>query len=246
MSAEAHAVCRRLSCTYPGVCQFFGTDHGPLIQLYAKAKKVKGVKHLFVGSGVRYDLAHADRKNGQRYLETLIGEHVSGQLKVAPEHVSKGVLQAMKKPGPEEFERFRGEFERYSKKFGKEQYLVPYFVSSHPGCSLEDAVELMDYLQSNGWRPQQVQDFMPTPMTLASDMHWSGYHPMSGKPIHAVKEMREKKMQKALIRWSDPDNKPLIEEALRRVGRLRPGERLPSRAAPAWKRHRGRPGQAKR
>ncbi|BDG09761.1 YgiQ family radical SAM protein [Anaeromyxobacter paludicola] len=243
-SAKAHAACRRLSCTYPTVCQFFGTDHGPLIQLYEKARRVKGVKHLFVGSGVRYDLAHHDRKNGQRYLEVLIGQHVSGQLKVAPEHVSGDVLATMKKPGPEEFEQFRGEFERYSRKAGKEQYLVPYFVSSHPGCSMKDAVELMDYLRQNGWRPQQVQDFMPTPMTLASDMHWSGYHPMSGKPIHVVKDMREKKMQKALIRWADPESKPLVEEALRRVGRLRPGERLPSRAAPPWKRQRGRRPQA--
>ncbi len=240
-SPKAHAACRRLSCVYPSVCPFFGTDHGPLIELYAKAKRVKGVKHLFVGSGVRYDLAHADPKNGQRYLEVLIGEHVSGQLKVAPEHVAAGVLAAMKKPGLEEFERLRGEFARYSRKAGKEQYLVPYFVSSHPGCTLKDAVELMDYLKSNGWRPQQVQDFMPTPMTLASDMHWSGYHPVSGRPIHTVKEMREKKMQKALIRWADPENRPLIEEALRRVGRLRPGERLPSRSAPPWKRRRGGP-----
>jgi uncharacterized radical SAM protein YgiQ len=225
-SAEAHAACRRASCTYPTVCPFFAVDHGPLVDLYRAARGVKGVKHAFVGSGLRYDLAHHDGKNGQRYLEELVGHHVSGQLKVAPEHVCDDVLQVMKKPGVEQFERFRSEFERYSRKAGKEQYLVPYFISSHPGATTEDAVRLMEYLQENRWRPQQVQDFMPTPMTLASDIHWSGFHPMSGRPVHVVRDMREKRMQKALIRWGDPRSRPLVEEALRRTGRLRPGERL--------------------
>jgi uncharacterized radical SAM protein YgiQ len=225
-SEEAHAVCRRLSCVYPAVCKFFQVDHGPLIDLYAKARAVKGVKHLFVGSGVRYDLAQADQKSGQKYLEVLVSEHVSGQLKVAPEHVSEPVLKVMKKPGPSSFEKLRKDFARYSRKAGKEQYLVPYFISSHPGCGLEDAVQLMEYLQANRWKPQQVQDFMPTPMTLASDMYWSGYHVMTGEPIHVVRDMEEKRMQKALIRWGDPANRPLIEKALRKTGRLRPGERL--------------------
>ncbi len=153
-------------------------DHGPLVELYEKARKVKGVKHLFVGSGVRYDLAQADAKNGARYLKALVQHHVSGQLKVAPEHVCEPVLKVMKKPGVASFERLRKDFERYSREAGKEQYLVPYFISSHPGASLEQAAELMDYLQANRWKPQQVQDFMPTPMTLASDMYWSGYHPI--------------------------------------------------------------------
>jgi uncharacterized radical SAM protein YgiQ len=238
-SAEAHAVCRRLSCVYPTVCRFWRADHGPLVELYRKARRVPGVKHVFVGSGVRYDLAHADAASGQRYLEELVTHHVSGQLKVAPEHAAPGVLHVMKKPGIEEFERFREEFQRYSRAAGKEQYLVPYFVSSHPGCTLEDAVQLYEYLQRNGWRPQQVQDFMPTPMTLASDMYWSGRHPLTLKPIHVVREMREKRMQKALLRWADPEQRPLVEEALRRTGRLRPGERLRSRGVP-WKRNAGR------
>jgi uncharacterized radical SAM protein YgiQ len=225
-SAEAHAVCRRASCVYPTVCKFFEVDHGPLIDLYEKARQVKGVKHLFVGSGVRYDLAQADRKNGDRYLETLVQRHVSGQLKVAPEHVCEPVLKAMKKPGVESFERLRRDFDRYSREAGKEQYLVPYFISSHPGASLEEAAQLMEYLQRNGWRPQQVQDFMPTPMTLASDMFWSGYHPMTGEPIHVTRDLEEKRMQKALLRWGDPANRPLVEKALRKIGRLAPGERL--------------------
>jgi uncharacterized radical SAM protein YgiQ len=218
-SAEAHAVCRRASCVYPTVCKFFEVDHGPLIDLYAKAKKVKGVKHLFVGSGVRYDLAQADRKNGDRYLEALVTSHVSGQLKVAPEHVCEPVLKLMKKPGVASFEKLRRDFERYSRKAGKEQYLVPYFISSHPGSSLAEAAELMDYLAANRWKPQQVQDFMPTPMTLASDMYWSGYHPMTGEPVHVTRDLEEKRMQKALLRWGDPANRPLVEKALRKLGR---------------------------
>jgi uncharacterized radical SAM protein YgiQ len=245
-SEEAHSKCRRLSCVYPRVCPFWKADHGPLVQLYRKARQVKGVKHLFVGSGVRYDLAHHDEANGQAYLKELITHHVSGQLKVAPEHAAPDVLDIMKKPGIEEFERFRGEFTRYSREAGKEQYLVPYFISSHPGCQLKDAVELYEYLERNGWRPQQVQDFTPTPMTLASDMHWSGYHPLSLRPLHVVRDMREKKMQKALLRWADPEQRPLVEEALRRTGRLRPGERLRTRGVP-WKRNAGRrPGPGER
>jgi uncharacterized radical SAM protein YgiQ len=238
-SAEAHRVCRRLSCVYPSVCPFFSVDHGPLVDLYEKARRVRGVKHVFVGSGVRYDLAQADARNGERYLRTLVQNHVSGQLKVAPEHVAPDTLRTMKKPGIESFERFRRDFDRYSREAGKEQYLVPYFLSSHPGCTLEDAVGLMDYLRSNGWRPQQVQDFVPTPMTLASDMFWSGLHPLTGKPIHVARDMREKRMQKALLRWADPASAPLVEEALRRVGRLRPGQRFQPRGVP-WKRTGGR------
>ncbi|HEX9050490.1 MAG TPA: YgiQ family radical SAM protein [Anaeromyxobacter sp.] len=225
-SAEAHAACRRASCTYPSVCRFFAVDHGPLVDLYEKARRVKGVKHLFVGSGVRYDLAQADRKNGERYLEALVTHHVSGQLKVAPEHVRAPVLAIMKKPGVESFERLRRDFARYSRKAGKEQYLVPYFISSHPGATLEDAAALMDYLRSNRWRPQQVQDFMPTPMTLASDIFWTGVHPMTGRPVHVARDLDEKRMQRALLRWGDPANRPLVEKALRKLGRLAPGERL--------------------
>ncbi|MEI6224130.1 MAG: YgiQ family radical SAM protein [Deltaproteobacteria bacterium] len=243
-SAEAHAACKRASCVYPSVCQFFAVDHGPLVQLYRDARAVKGVKHAFVGSGLRYDLAHHDEKNGQAYLEELIGHHVSGQLKVAPEHVCDEVLSVMKKPGAGEFEQFRAEFDRYSKKAGKEQYLVPYFISSHPGATTEHAVQLMEYLQANRWKPQQVQDFMPTPMTLASDIQWSGFHPMSGKPVHVVRDMKEKRTQKALIRWGDPKNRPLIEEALRRTGRLKPGQRLGPGMRPAGRWTARRPGRS--
>ena len=232
-SEEAHAACRRPSCTYPTVCQFFAVDHGPLVQLYRKGRQVKGVKHLFVGSGVRYDLAQADTKNGDAYLKELVQHHVSGQLKVAPEHVCEPVLKVMKKPGVESFERLRRDFERYSREAGKEQYLVPYFISSHPGASLEEAVQLMEYLQANRWKPQQVQDFMPTPMTLASDIFWTGLHPSTMKPVHVTRDLEEKRMQKALLRWGDPENAPLIEKALRKTGRLAPGQRLGAGMRPA-------------
>jgi len=225
-SAEAHAACRRPSCVFPSVCRFFAVDHGPLVDLYEKARAVKGVKHLFVGSGVRYDLAQADARNGERYVKALVTHHVSGQLKVAPEHVSAPVLRLMKKPAVDTFERFRRDFARYSREAGKEQYLVPYFISSHPGATLEDAVELMEYLVRNRWKPQQVQDFMPTPMTLATDVYWSGLHPSTGAPVPVARDLGEKKMQKALLRWGDPKNRPLVEKALRLTGRLRPGERL--------------------
>jgi uncharacterized radical SAM protein YgiQ len=243
-SAEAHAACRRPSCVFPTVCKFFEVDHGPLVELYEKARKVKGVKHLFVGSGVRYDLAQADAKSGDRYVKALVTHHVSGQLKVAPEHVCGPVLKLMKKPGVDSFERFRRDFVRYSREAGKEQYLVPYFISSHPGATLEHAVELMEYLVRNRWKPQQVQDFMPTPMTLASDMYWSGVNPATGEPVPVAREPQAKRTQKALLRWGDPKNRPLVEQALRETGRLRPGERLGPDGRPA--RRGARPGPPRR
>ena len=227
-SKEAHAVCRRPSCLYPVVCKHFGLDHGPLVSLYRRVRAIPGVKHAFVASGVRFDVAHADERNGQVYLKELVSHHVSGQLKVAPEHVSARTLRVMKKPGPGSFERFRREFARYSREAGKEQYLVPYFLSSHPGCGLEDAAELHDYLRANGWQPQQVQDFMPTPMTLATDMFHTGLHPSTGEPLEVARDLDEKRMQKALVRWADPALRPWYERAMRRLGRA-PGRPRPAR-----------------
>jgi radical SAM superfamily enzyme YgiQ (UPF0313 family) len=158
---------------------------------------------------------------------------VSGQLKVAPEHIGRNVVKVMRKPEVDEFERFREEFERYSEAAGKEQYLVPYFISSHPGCTLEDAAELHDYLRENNWKPQQVQDFMPTPMTLATDMFYSGYHPFTMKPLPVSREVDEKRMQKALMRWADPELAPWYDQAMAKLGRP---ERFHRRAHPAARR----------
>lgn len=214
---KAKALCRRPSCVFPKICSRLTIDHAPLIDLYKAARKVKGVNHAFIGSGVRYDVAHADQKSGQRYLEELVRHHVSGHLKVAPEHVSERVLATMRKPCLEEFERLRREFDGISKSARKEQYLVPYFISSHPGCALEDAGELHDYLKDNRWKPQQVQDFMPTPMTLATDMFFTGLDPTSLKPVFVERSLEGKKMQKALVRWADPELKPFYERAVRKL-----------------------------
>jgi len=213
---EWHQVCRRASCLYPTVCEKFGTDHGPLIQLMKKARELPGVKRAFVASGVRYDLAFADEKNGEAYVRELVQNHVGGHLKIAPEHISPGVVRVMKKPGKEQFLRFMELFERFSAEAGKEQYLVPYFISGHPGCEMKDMVELSDFLDENGWRPQQVQDFTPTPMTLATDMFYSGFHPSTGKPVHIPRGADEKTVQRALLQPHLPKNRSLAAKARRR------------------------------
>jgi uncharacterized radical SAM protein YgiQ len=228
---EWHKACRRASCMYPTVCEKFGTDHGPLVQLMQKARGAEGVKKVLIGSGVRYDLAYDDEKNGQQYIRELVMHHVGGHLKIAPEHISKDVVKVMKKPGKEMFVRFMEEFERYSKEAGKEQYLIPYFISSHPGCEMKDMVELNEFLEENRWRPQQVQDFTPTPMTLATDMYYSGFHPMSGKPIYVPKTLREKKMQKALLQAHEPENRELVREARKLAGLSPEPPRLKSRGS---------------
>lgn len=215
---EWHRDCRRASCVYPTVCEKFGTDHGPLVQLMRKARALPGVKRAFVASGVRYDLAFADEEHGDEYIRELVQHHVGGHLKIAPEHISPAVVRVMKKPGKEQFERFRDLFDKFSAEAGKEQYLVPYFISSHPGCETRDMVELSDYLAENGWRPQQVQDFTPTPMTLATDMFYSGYHPNTGKLVHVPKSPDEKAMQRALLQPHLEEYRALAARARREAG----------------------------
>ncbi len=202
---EAKASCARASCLYPSRCPRFGADHAPLIALYREARAVAGVRHLFVASGVRYDVALQDERSGERYLRELIQNHVSGQLKVAPEHVSKCVLAQMRKPPIEQFEALRGLFTKYSRAAGKEQYLVPYFISSHPGCGLEESEALRRYLMKNGWKPRQVQDFTPTPMTRATDIYYTGVAPESGVPVQVERSREGKLMQRALLGWADPN-----------------------------------------
>lgn len=218
---RAHAACRRASCVQPTLCKRLRLDHRPLTALYRKARAVPGVRHAFVASGVRYDLAHADRLGGEAYLKELIAHHVSGQLKVAPEHVAPAVLRRIGKPPVESFDRFREEFERFSREAGKEQYLVPYFISSLPGCTLEEAAELHDYLRAHGWKPRQVQDFMPTPMTLSTDMFHTGLDPRNLEPVAVARGVDEKRMQKALMCWADPELRPWYERAMARLGRAR-------------------------
>jgi uncharacterized radical SAM protein YgiQ len=227
---EWHKVCRRASCVYPSVCEKFGTDHAPLIQLMKKARELPGVKRAFVASGVRYDLAFADAEHGDEYIRELVANHVGGHLKIAPEHISPGVVKVMKKPGKEMFARFKDLFEKYSEESGKEQYLIPYFISGHPGCEVKDMVELSDYLGENGWRPQQVQDFTPTPMTLATDMYYSGYHPNTGKPVHVPRGADEKAMQRALLQPHLPAYRELAKKARQMASAPPPPRRKVPRA----------------
>jgi len=214
-SAEIENKCRRLSCVHPGICENLETDHGELVQLMKQVREEPGVKHVFIASGVRYDLA----ERSPEYVRELAAHHVGGQLSVAPEHVSPRVLEKMKKPGIESFERFQEMFACASREAGKEQYDIPYFISGHPGSTLQDMVELAQWLKQNGKRPRQVQDFIPTPMSMAACMYYSGYDPFTLEPVYTATGLREKKLQKALLLYWNPEQWPLAREALREAGR---------------------------
>jgi uncharacterized radical SAM protein YgiQ len=214
-SPEIESKCRRLSCVHPGVCENLRTDHGPLIDLMQRVRREEGVKHVFIASGVRYDLA----ERSPEYVAELARHHVGGQLSVAPEHVSPRVLEKMKKPGIESYERFQKMFECASAAAGKEQYEIPYFISGHPGSTLADMVELALWLKRNGKRPRQVQDFIPTPMAMATCMYYTGIDPLTMQPVYTATGLRQKRLQKALLLYWDPAQWPLAREALREAGR---------------------------
>ena len=207
---EVEAVCRRLSCIHPTVCKLLGTDHSPTIELMRKAREVKGIKKIHIQSGVRMDLAAKD----ERYLEELAEHHVGGHLKVAPEHSSKKVLDLMKKPDIASFDEFAKNFEAASKRVGKEQYLVPYFIASHPGSTVEDMIDLAVFLKQRGYRPRQVQDFIPAPMDIATCMYWTGLDPMTMEPVDTVHKIRDRKVQRALMQFFAPENWHTVREAL--------------------------------
>jgi uncharacterized radical SAM protein YgiQ len=214
-SPEIESRCRRLSCVHPGVCENLKTDHGPLITLMQRVRREDGVKHVFIASGVRYDLA----ERSPEYVEELARHHVGGQLSVAPEHVSPRVLEKMKKPGIESYERFQQMFACASRDAGKEQYDIPYFISGHPGSTLGDMVDLALWCKRNGRRPRQVQDFIPTPMAMATCMYHTGIDPLTMEPVYTATGLRAKKLQKALLLYWSPDEWPLAREALREAGR---------------------------
>ncbi|KFE72510.1 YgiQ family radical SAM protein [Hyalangium minutum] len=214
-SEAIESKCRKLSCVHPGVCENLQTDHGPLIGLMREVRKEEGVKHVFIASGVRYDLA----ERSPEYVKELAAHHVGGQLSVAPEHVSPRVLEKMKKPGIESFERFQTMFACASEEAGKEQYDIPYFISGHPGSTLEDMVDLALWLKKNGKRPRQVQDFIPTPMAVATAMYYTGFDPLKMEPVYTARGLREKKLQKALLLYWNPEHWPLAREALELAGR---------------------------
>jgi len=212
--ATEHA-CRRLSCVHPGICENLVTDHGPLIGLLRSVREEKGVKHAFVASGVRYDLA----ARSPEFVRDLARYHTGGQVSVAPEHSNPQVLDKMKKPPIEHYERFAQAFCQASEDAGKEQFLVPYFITAHPGSTLNDTIELALYLKGKGMRPRQVQDFIPTPMAIATAMFYTGIDPLTMQPVPVVRDLREKKLMKALLYWWDPEQQPLAREALHKAGR---------------------------
>jgi uncharacterized radical SAM protein YgiQ len=212
--ATEHA-CRRLSCVHPGICENLVTDHGPLVGLLRRVREEKGVKHAFVASGVRYDLA----ARSPEFVRDLARYHTGGQVSVAPEHSSPEVLDKMKKPPIEHYERFAQAFCQASDDAGKEQFLVPYFITAHPGSTLKDTIELALYLKGKGMRPRQVQDFIPTPMAIATTMFYTGVDPLTMQPVPVVRDLHEKKLMKALLYYWDPEQQPLAREALRKAGR---------------------------
>ncbi len=214
-SEAIESKCRKLSCVHPGVCENLGTDHGPLIDLMKRVRQEDGVKHVFIASGVRYDLAELSPE----YVTELAAHHTGGQLSVAPEHVSPRVLEKMKKPGIESYERFQTMFACASKDAGKEQYDIPYFISGHPGSTLEDMIELALWLKKSGRRPRQVQDFIPTPMSMATSMYVTGIDPLTFEPVFTARGLKEKRLQKSLLLYWNPDQWPDAREALQQAGR---------------------------
>ncbi len=213
-SPEIQSKCRKLSCVHPQVCPHLHTDHEPQVNLLEKARKIPGIRKISVASGLRYDLALADKKAGHQYLRDLIQHHVGGHLKVAPEHLDEEVLHLMKKPGLRDFDEFVNYFDRVSAEVGKEQYIVPYFISGFPGTTHEKMEKVHDYLKSRGWNLQQVQAFIPTPMTLATAMYWTGLDPATRKPLFVAKTWEDRRLQQALLQPKKEHNKRLVQNYL--------------------------------
>jgi uncharacterized radical SAM protein YgiQ len=217
--------CRKPSCISPAVCRNLCVDHAPLLELYRQADSVPGVKKSFIGSGLRYDLLLHDNhdetlnRSARTYTEELISHHVSGRLKVAPEHTRPGVLQLMRKPPFELFEQFLRLFTRINREKGLNQQLIPYFISSHPGCTEEDMAELAAAAKGLHLLPEQVQDFTPTPMTLATEIYYTGHHPYTLEKVYTAHTKDEKLSQRQYFFWYKPEFRQPIIRALQRLGR---------------------------
>lgn len=213
---EVEAKCRRLSCVHPTICKLLGTDHGPLIKLLRRARSEPGIRKILVASGIRMDLA----QNSPEYVHELAAHHVGGHLKVAPEHTDSHVLSLMKKPDSDDFQRFANAFARASKKAGKpRQYLVPYYIASHPGSDLNAMIDLAVFLKRNGYRPDQVQDFIPAPFDIATAVYYTGIDPFTKQEVYVAKGIRDRKMQRALMQFFKPENWFTVREALIEAGR---------------------------
>jgi radical SAM superfamily enzyme YgiQ (UPF0313 family) len=222
-SREIEAACRKPSCVYPGICPNLNTDHGPLIHLYRRARALRGVKKILIGSGLRYDLA----VKSPEYVKELVTHHVGGYLKIAPEHTEAGPLARMMKPGIGSYDRFKQLFDKFSAEAGKQQYLIPYFIAAHPGTSDQDMMQLALWLKRNGFRADQVQTFYPSPMATATAMYRTGLNPLKGisrdpsrgEAVDIVRGERRRRLHKAFLRYHDANNWPLLREALQAMGR---------------------------
>jgi len=219
-SKAIEAACRRPSCVYPGICKNLNTDHSALTQIYKDARSLPGIKKVLIASGVRYDLAVEDPE----YVKELVTHHVGGYLKIAPEHTEEGPLTQMLKPGMRSYYRFKELFEKFSKEAGKEQYLIPYFIASHPGTTDDDMLNLALWLKENDFRADQVQAFYPSPMASATAMYHSGKNTLhrvgyKTEAVASVKDPEQRKLHKAFLRYHDPHNWPLLREALKRMGK---------------------------
>ncbi len=219
-SKEIERNCRLPSCVYPGICSNLDTDHSSLIKLYKRARTLPGVKKVLIASGLRYDLA----VESPEYVEELVTHHVGGYLKIAPEHTERGPLDHMMKPGIGSYDRFAEMFERFTKKAGKKQFLIPYFIAAHPGTTDEDMMNLALWLKRKGFRADQVQSFYPSPMATATAMYHTGKNPLQrvrddGVEVPVIRKGRQRTLHKAFLRWHDPENWPLLRDALRDMGR---------------------------
>ena len=217
---KIEAACRKPSCVYPGICPNLNTDHTSLIKLYRRARALPGIKKIFIASGLRYDLA----VESPEYVRELVKYHVGGYLKIAPEHTEKGPLSKMMKPGMGTYDRFKAMFDKFSKEAGKEQYLIPYFIAAHPGTTDQDMLNLALWLKRNGFRADQVQAFLPSPMSIATAMYHSSkdtLHKVSRTvaDIPIPKSVKQRRLHKAFLRYHDPKNWPLLREALKAMGR---------------------------
>ena len=217
---KIEAACRKPSCVYPGICPNLNTDHTPLIKLYRRARALPGIKKIFIASGLRYDLA----VESPEYVKELVTHHVGGYLKIAPEHTEQGPLSKMMKPGMGTYDRFKEMFDKYSKEAGKEQYLIPYFIAAHPGTTDNDMLNLALWLKRNGFRADQVQAFLPSPMSIATAMYHSGkdtLHKVSrkAKDMPIPKSIKQRRLHKAFLRYHDPKNWPLLRDALNGMDR---------------------------
>jgi uncharacterized radical SAM protein YgiQ len=213
---EVEAKCKRLSCIHPTICKLLGTDHGPLVELMRRARTEPGIRKVLVASGIRMDLAQLSPE----YMRELTAHHVGGHLKVAPEHTDRAVLDTMKKPDIGNFQTFAADFKRASQRAGKpKQSLVPYFIASHPGSDLQAMIDLALFLKQNGYRPDQVQDFIPAPFDIATCMYHTGIDPFTKQAVYTARNLKDRRMQRALMQFFKPENWFAVREALIHAGR---------------------------